>query len=272
MVDWTGFPRDRFPFDWCESWGEDRCGVWCAFVIDNVRQVLRWCPPGRFLMGSPENEQGRLKYEPQHEVTLTKGFWLADTACTQALWETVMGRNRSRFRMPERPVERVSWSDAQEFLNRLRRKIVEPFFQLPTEAQWEYACRAGTSTPFWFGDLVTTDQANHNGVDPYGQGSYRGETVPVKVLSANGWGLFQMHGNVREWCADAWNWNLGYEPATDPIHGVGAHHVVRGGSWLNTSSDLRSAYRHGDEPNKRVDDLGFRLALGEKQPSHQQQN
>ena len=190
---------------WASAVGVDEFGLYADFRIEGVTQRMRWIPPGEFLMGSPEDEPERVDNERRHEVVLTHGFWLAETACTQALWEAVMGKNPSRFKGPERPVENVSWDDVQGFIARLNERVPGLELRLPTEAEWEYACRAGTQTPFWFGDNITPEQANYDGNYPYAggkKGLYREQTVEVKALPANGWGLYQMHGNVWEWCAD----------------------------------------------------------------------
>ena len=193
---------DDFPAPWANAWGEDDQGLWMAFVYKGVRHAFRWIPPGRFLMGSPKDEPERESNgadETQHEVILTLGFWLGETPVTQALWEAAMGENPSRFKGAERPVEQVSWEDAQRFITRLNGERDDLLLRLPSEAEWEYACRAGTTTPLWFGQTITTDQANYDGNYPYAggaKGELRGETVEVKALPANDWGLYQMHGNV----------------------------------------------------------------------------
>jgi formylglycine-generating enzyme required for sulfatase activity len=236
-----------------------------AFRVAGVRQALRWIPPGRFRMGSPSTEPERDDDERLHEVVLTWGFWLAETACTQALWEAVMGENPSHFKGLERPVENVSWEDVQGFIARLNERVSGLEVRLPTEAEWEYACRAGTKTPFWFGDQITPEQANYDGNYPYAggkKGVYREETVEVKALPANGWGLYQMHGNVWEWCAD---WYSEYPEGTviDPSGPQGgADRVLRGGSWVVNGRRLRSAYRNRDGPGNRYGHIGFRLARG----------
>ncbi|MBK1647292.1 formylglycine-generating enzyme family protein [Rhabdochromatium marinum] len=141
------------PPEWASEWGEDRYGVFVAFTLDEVTQRLRWIPPGRFWMGSPEDEPGRDEEEgPRHLETIEQGFWLFDTPCTQALWETLLGENPSDFKDPSRPVEQVSWHDVQErFLPALNALI--PGFVLPSEAQWEYACRAGTQDALYNGPI-----------------------------------------------------------------------------------------------------------------------
>ncbi|MCB1986698.1 MAG: formylglycine-generating enzyme family protein, partial [Nitrosomonas sp.] len=134
---------EEFPESWASDWGEDEYGLWMAFTYKGVKQIFRWCEPGTFLMGSPDDEPERLDNELQHEVTLTKGFWIADTPVTQALWEVAMGDNPSIFNGKEQPVDNVSWEDAQIFITKMNRVKAELKLCLPTEAQWEYACRAG---------------------------------------------------------------------------------------------------------------------------------
>jgi len=189
---------------WADAYGLDADGrLYTEVRMQGVTQRLLWIAPGAFQMGSPQDEPERLGSETLHTVLLTRGGWLADTACTQALWRAVMGTNPSRFQGEDRPVENVSWNDVQDFLQRLNAMIPGGGFRLPTEAEWEYACRAGTTTPFWFGAQITPEQVNYHGDYPYAggeRGLYRGETVAVYALPCNAWGLYQMHGNVLEWC------------------------------------------------------------------------
>ena len=262
-----------FPFDWAVAHGEDPQGLWQAFELPgttHVRQRLRWIPPGQFLMGSPPDEPERGSNELQHAVVLTQGLWLADTACTQALWSTVLGQNPSRFSdNPENPVENVSWNDVvKDFLLRLNDLLPGLAATLPNEAQWEYACRAGTQTPFSFGDTLSTGQANYNGNFPYAggdKGVYREKTVPVLDLPANDWGLYQMHGNVWEWCRDGLrDYAPDGLPVVDP-EGPGGPSVgraLRGGSWLSDAQFCRCANRSAGHPGYRLDRIGFRLARG----------
>ncbi len=256
---------DQFPLPWASDWGEDQYGLWMAFTFRKIRYALRWIKPGRFMMGSPENEPERSGNEIQHEVILTEGFWLGETTCTQALWQAVMGENPSRFKGNNRPVENVSWNDCMAFINRINTKMDHLNLRLPTEAEWEYACRAGTSTPFSFGDNITTDQVNYNGNYPYNggpKGEYRGETVEVGTLPCNAWGLYEMHGNVWEWCRD---WYDEYQTGTgiDPKGPEnGEDRVLRGGSWISVGGGVRSAFRDRVEPGVRLDRTGFRLARG----------
>ena len=232
-----------------------------------VCQRFRWILPGSFLMGSPESEVDREPWggdETQHRVTLTHGFWLTDTACTQALWQAVMGNNPSDFASDlGLPVEYVSWLDVQQFIERLNVLFPDLQARLPSEAQWEYACRAGTQTPFSFGGNITPEQVNYDGNYPYAGGSKglcRQRTVPVKSLPPNPWGLYEMHGNVWEWCSD---WYGGYreqEVINPKGPDQGNSRVVRGGSWNSSARSTRSANRHGNEPDFRDFMIGFRLA------------
>ncbi len=257
-----------FLFSWASDWGQDRYGLWVAFTYKNVRQCFRWIKPGTFMMGSPENEMERDDDEVLHEVKISQGFWIADTACTQALWQTVMGGNPSRFKGDQRPVEKVSWNDCLEFIEKINRLKPGLDMRFPTEAEWEYACRAGTQTPFWFGDNITPEQVNYDGNYPYAggeKGKFRGETVEVMSLPCNGWGLYQMHGNVWEWCVD---WFADYlaERVIDPVGPPdGEYRVIRGGSWISFGRFVRSAYRRRSEPDYRNDYTGFRLARGQKE-------
>jgi formylglycine-generating enzyme required for sulfatase activity len=259
-----GLPPD-FPAPWASDWGEDTYGLWMAFRYRGVRQQLRWIVPGEFLMGSPENEAERGDDEKQHRVVLTRGYWLADTACTQGLWQAFMGDNPSYFQGEDRPVESVSWDDVQEFIKRLNGVVPGGGFRLPTEAEWEYACRAGTQTPFWFGDQIRPEQVNYNGEYPYAGGrkrKYRRETVAVKALPCNGWGLYQMHGNVWEWCQD-WYGDYPVEEVMNPAGPAeGEERVRRGGGWLGDGGSARSACRLRGDPGFRLHDNGFRLARG----------
>ena len=267
MRTYTTYP-DNFPASWASGWGEDQYGLWMTFNYKGIRHLFRWCEPGTFLMGSPADEPEREPWnkgsKTQHQVTLTRGFWIAETSVTQALWEIFMGDNPSHFKGAELPVDSVSWDDAQRFINTLNGMKPELQLCLPTEAHWEYACRAKTTTPFAFGDNITTDQVNYNGNYPYNdgrKGEYREQTVEVKSLPPNDWGLYQMHGNVWEWCQD-WYEQYPTQPVTDPQGVVsGALRVLRGGSWFDNGGDCRSAGRNALLPAARSDRIGFRLAL-----------
>jgi formylglycine-generating enzyme required for sulfatase activity len=275
---------------WASAAGRDRYGLWADLEIEGVVQRMRYIRPGRFIMGSPESEQGRYDDEgPQHLVTLTEGFWLADTPCTQEFWQTLIPKNPSRFQSPRRPVEQVSWEDAHGFLRALESRLGEGFeARLPTEAQWEYACRAGTTTSTYAGELEILGACNgpllheiawyggNSGVDydleegadssgwPEKQFEHRkAGSREVARKAPNAWGLYDTLGNVWEWCADYWNDR--YEPGEqrDPT-GLkdGPHRVIRGGSWVHAARSVRAAARHWSAPGDRSDYLGFRFSLG----------
>lgn len=223
--DYNDLPA-QFPPDCASAWGEDQYGVWFELSVNQVVQRFRWIPRGKFTMGSPEDEKDRESHELSgketlHEVSFTQGYWLTETACSQALWQSVMDANPAEFNDDLlNPVEKVNWLDIQDFLKTLNQAIPNLKAQLPSEAQWEYACRAGTITPFSLGENITPDQVNYNGNYPYADGEkgiYREKTTPVTHFAANDWGLYQMHGNVWEWCFDEYQESLGREPVVNPV-------------------------------------------------------
>ena len=245
----------------------NRPGDRMVLTIKGVEYAFRWCPPGTFMMGSPESESRRYDDETQHQVMLTRGFWMLETEVTQGMWESVMGNNPSYFKGIKLPVETVSWNDCQEFIATLNTLKIAPSgyrFSLPTEAQWEYACRAGTTTVFHFGSVLNGDQANCDGNYPYGtktKGKFLQKTSDVGSYPANDWGLYDMHGNVWEWCSD---WYDGYPSGdvTDPVGpSTGSLRVVRGGCWCDLAWHCRSADRNRDVPSYRSFNIGLRLAL-----------
>ena len=234
-------------------------------LAKSVDMTFAWIPPGPFLMGSPPEEPERYEDETLHEVTLPQGFYLGIHAVSQAQWQGVMGDNPSRFKGKNRPVEMVSWEDCREFLTSLSQRSGK-CYRLPSEAEWEYACRAGTTTPFHFGETISTDQANYDGNYPYNKGvkeEYRRRTTAVGSFPPNAWGLFDMHGNVWEWCQDV------YKPYEDlnTKNTLGTENidesarVLRGGSWNNNARYCRAAYRHWDAPADRNNNNGFRVAF-----------
>jgi formylglycine-generating enzyme required for sulfatase activity len=227
-------------------------GPWCSLRVGDAVQRLRWIPPGTFWMGSPEDEEGRSDAEgPRHLVTIEPGFWIFDTPCTQALWEAVMGENPSRFKGLDLPVERVSWDRSQAFLKALNSRIEGMQLSLPSEAQWEYSCRAGTDTPRYREDL---DQ-----IAWYGENS-QDETHAVGQKSPNNWGLYDILGSVWEWCQDFWMNDYSEESRGEAIDSISAHRVIRGGSWDFPPHYVRAAYRFHYEPSNRHGVLGFRCA------------
>lgn len=254
---------------WAVEWGEDRRGVFAAFAVgaagQRVEQRMRWIPPGTFAMGSPERELGRWDDEgPQHDVTLTHGYWLGETLATQALWVAVMGSNPSQFTGDlQRPVEQVSWDDCQEFLGRLNAQVAGLAARLPTEAEWERACRGGTHGPTWVGELSDETTAPALDVIAWYGGNSRG-TQPVRGKAANPYGLYDMLGNVWEWCADAGRRAYTAAPVTNPVaEERGSDRILRGGAFDSRARYLRAAFRSANAPSYRYRDLGFRLAGGQ---------
>jgi formylglycine-generating enzyme required for sulfatase activity len=263
--------------------GRDPFGLWEETLIpaktgEPVRVRWRWIPPGTFWQGSPEDEPGRWPDEgPRHLVTLTQGFWMADTPCTQALWKGVMGKNPSRFQGDQHPVESVSWNTVQDFLTELNQLIPGLQASLPTEAQWEYACRAGSQTALYpsvagDGTIQIKGERDAPALDPiawYGGNSVapagirnpwdskdweqkqiphdRASTQPVKGKLPNAWGLYDMLGNVYEWCRVGWQ-EYRFEHAIDPggskTGGSDGSRVFRGGSWVSFARDVRCASRY----------------------------
>jgi formylglycine-generating enzyme required for sulfatase activity len=225
-----------------------------------VKLELVLIPAGEFKMGSPDSDKDAERSEkPQHRVRITKPFCLGKYLVTQEQWEAVMGSNPSYFKGPKNPVETVSWDDCREFLKKLNAKLgtQRGKFVLPTEAQWEYACRAGSTTRYCFAD----DEVRLGDYAWYAENS-DGKPHPVGEKKPNAWGLYDMHGNVCEWCRD---WvDDGYyarSPTDDPSGpATGLVRVVRGGGWKIDSRGWRSATRDGALPERRGD-VGFRIAL-----------
>ncbi|MEM9388789.1 MAG: formylglycine-generating enzyme family protein, partial [Pseudomonadota bacterium] len=202
---WREHPPQVFPAPWASSWGEDEFGVWCGFSVGGVEQRMRWIPPGVAQVGSPDDEPERYGDEVRYERAVD-GFWMAETACSQDLWRAVVGDDPSEFKQGDHPVESVSWDDVQKrFLPMVTQQL--PGARLPTEVEWEYACRAGTVSPFWWGRVLSPGLANYDGNYPYDggkKGEYRQRTRSVLKGLPNPWGLYQVHGNVFEWCQDEW--------------------------------------------------------------------
>ena len=218
-------------------------------------------------MGSPTSEPGRWDNETQHQVTLSHGFWMLETQVTQEMWQNVMGNNPSHFRGAKLPVESVTWNDCQEYITKLNALLAGTpgapagyQFSLPAEAQWEYACRAGTTTAYSFGNMLRRDQANFGREELGGEGDL-GRTTEVGSYPANAWGLHDMHGNVWEWVQDRFG-NYPSGAVTDPTGAIqGSDRVIRGGTWYATAERCRSAARASFAPSDRRSNFGFRLSL-----------
>ncbi|WP_338416660.1 SUMF1/EgtB/PvdO family nonheme iron enzyme [uncultured Sphaerotilus sp.] len=252
---------------WAKAYGEkgsdEFATPWADIEIGGVVQRMRWIEAGSFLMGCDSGDSdGTADEKPQHRVTLTKGFWLADTACTQGLWQAVTGQNPSHFKgSAELPVEMVGWDDVTGlFLPKVAQRLGVKV-ELPTEAEWEFACRAGTQTPYWFGQGISEKQAHFD--QPFDSG----RTVPVKARPANGWGLYQMHGNVWEWCAGS-NRKYSAQAVENPPDGQDQNsRALRGGSWFDPAGRARSAYRFFNHRGLRRQSIGFRFSLRSIKPS-----
>ncbi len=225
-------------------------------------------PGGTFIMGSPDNK-GKANERPQHQVTVRQ-FLMGKYQITQAQYEAIMGNNPAYFRTngANRPVENVSWKNALEFCQKLSQKTKRNY-RLPSEAEWEYACRAGTTTPFYFGETITVDLANYNGNYTYAsapKGQYRGQTTPVGNFPPNAFGLYDMHGNVWEWCQDYYHNNYQYAPIdgsawlqTGLFSNLLSDRLVRGGSWGFLPEGCRSANRKADGADLHFNSIGFRV-------------
>ena len=252
---------------------------------DATSLTMLWMPPGRFWMGSPEEEPERGSVEgPQHLVQL-QGFFLSQTTITQAQWRYVadwkpnkgerawskkLNPNPSHFKGDQRPVEQVSWEDAMQFCHRLSQRTGRNY-TLPSEAQWEYACQAGTTTTFYCGSTISMKLANYDGTKVYGdgeKGDYRQQTTDATTFPANPWGLHDMHGNVWEWCADHWHDNYEgapedgrawFEEGAKENKNETRFRLLRGGSWNIHPWYCRSAYRFDDRPGYRYGTIGFRV-------------
>ncbi len=249
---------------------------WRQFVeqiAEDLTLEMVYVPSGEFVMGASKKEERSYDNErPQHSVAIP-AFLMGKYPITQEQYEAVMGTNPSYFKhkpdSPLCPVENVSWEDAQEFCKKLS-KLTGREYKLPSEAQWEYACRAGTTTPFHFGETISTKVANYNGNNTYGigeKGEYRKKTTPVGYFKvANEFGLYDMHGNVWEWCEDDWHGNYKGSPTDDTVwidakskENNNTFHPLRGGSWNFNPEECRSASRNGYSLGQRTYDFGFRV-------------
>ena len=230
---------------------------------NSLGQEFKLIPAGTFTMGSPSDEPGRDGDETQHQVTLTQPFYMQTTEVTQREWEKVMASNSSTNSLcPFCPVEQVSWDDVQKFIAKMN-ALGEGIYGLPTEAQWEYAARAGSTTAFYNGAITETGDGYDPNLDAIGWYTYNSdsETHPVAQKTPNVWGLYDMSGNVFEWCQD-WYGSYGSAPVSDPTGPVsGSYRVFRGGSWNGDARYCRSAFRSGSSPGNRYHGIGFRLTI-----------
>ena len=270
-------------------------------ITNSIGMKLARIPAGKFQMGSPAAEDEREDKELRHEVEISKSFYVGVYEVTQGQWKAVMGKNPSHFSksgggkesvkqfaekdLEQFPVERVSWDDVQRFLAALNGKAEEKKagrkYRLPTEAEWEYCCRAGTDTPFHYGKSLSSKEANFNGAFPYGRagkGPYLRKTAKVGSYKPNAWGLYDMHGNVSEWCSDFYDPDYykkspranppgpdkgvmptGYKNRNTPGKGQ-FYRVIRGGSWVDEARACRSAYRFRAMPHEGYQIVGLRVA------------
>lgn len=247
--------------NWADNFGVDDYGIYADWNFKMVTQRFRWIFPGSFTMGSPETEKGRNEKETLHEVVITRGFWMADTVCTKGFWE--INQIKSNRTLNENlPILDVSWNRVKKWLTLFNNQNQRVEWRLPSESEWEYACRAGTQTAFSFGDHINTDLANYSGkfkFDSELEFERRESLMPAKFFKPNPWGLFQMHGNVWEWCED-WLEDYSPESKVDPLGpDNGIEKVLRGGSWIFDGKYCRSASRDGDISEPRSSNIGFRL-------------
>jgi formylglycine-generating enzyme required for sulfatase activity len=245
-------------------------------ITNSIGMKLVLIRAGSFIMGSQiSTEEVARRYgseakwykdeQPPHSVKITKPFYLQTTEVSQGQWKRVMEYNPSDFKDcgNDCPVEMVSWNMAQQFISKLNQREGTNKYRLPTEAEWEYACRAETTTPFFTGECISTDQANYNPSYPgknCPKGDYRDKTVKVGSFQPNAWGLYDMHGNVYEWCQD-WYSDYPSNSVADPKGPtLGVKRVLRGGSWFIIARNLRSAFRGKNLPDFRGNYNGFRVA------------
>jgi formylglycine-generating enzyme required for sulfatase activity len=261
-------PVGDWPPAWASAWGSDRFGLWADLVVGAATQRMRWIEPSGpegFAMGEADAKR---------QVVVEAGFWLADTPCTQAFWMAVAGdkSNPSRFQKgpPDAalcPVEQVSWDTVQAWFGHLAVycPATAGLAVLPTEVQWEYAARAGTRTAYWWGDEFDEAKANTDVKGDRDIDGSKGATTPVKHYPPNPWGLYDVHGNVWEWCDDVWRERLDRDGGeADP-----SERAVRGGSWIIESVHAHSAFRFGGQRDLALQYLGLRLSLRSPAPGPQ---
>jgi formylglycine-generating enzyme len=255
---------DAFPPPWAARWGDDEYGLWADLEVKGVAQRMRWLAPGEFQMGAPDDEiDAQPDEKPQHRVRVSQGFWIADTPCTQLMWQVVIGQSPGFFKGNSLPVETVSWESVEEFRLALDSGLDGSVrASLPSEAEWEFACRAGSTTSFNFGSRIDAKLCN---VDSE---SFR--TVPVKTFHPNAWGLFDCHGQVSELCSDGPREYHRTAPIAKVLVDPTGPRVsswsndrcaIRGGSWTHDAKTSRSATRENVRRTDRRLNLGFRFTL-----------
>jgi len=247
-------------------------------ITNSIGMKLTYLSPGEFIMGCSSQELNKMKAynvgstaRPQHKVRITMGFFMGKTEVTQAEWRAIMGTNPGKFKGDIRPVETISWHEAVEFCQRLSQKEGK-IYRLPTEAEWEYACRAGTKTPFYMGHRINTAYGCYSGKSVHGFGGNNAKkysaTAPVASFTSNPWGLYDMSGNVNEWCSDIWDEDY-YKrsPLEDPKGPSNPpfindeRRIIRGGSWEESAGDCRSAHRYSFPPDSKNDIIGLRVVM-----------
>jgi formylglycine-generating enzyme required for sulfatase activity len=263
----------RFAPSWAEVFGEDELGIFAECTIGGVVFPWRWIPPGHFQMGALRGEgDWYFQESPQQWVRITRGFWMGETPVTQAQWKAVMGRNPAKFPGDYRPVEQVSWYDCLDLVGRLNKLVPGLRAALPTEAQWEYACRADTTGAFHDGSPCTVPDGMDPALDRLGwfAANSASESHPVRQKLPNRWGLYDLHGNVWEWCRDAWDEGAygrrsGITEDPEVIGESGTVRVRRGGSWVNLASGCRAGTRGRADPNIGLwYNSGLRLSAGQE--------
>jgi len=262
LLDFKGLNFDNFDFKGANIIGLILAGVKLdmtkmtgAYIVNKIGMKFVCIPPGDFMMGSPNHETDRTGDEFLHKVILTKAFFMQTTPVTQGQWKAVMGNNPSYFKNggDDCPVEDVSWNYVHKFISNLNQKEGSSKYRLPTEAEWEYACRAGSTTAYCFGD----DEIRLKEYAWYKKNS-DSKTHPVGLLKPNAWGLYDMHGNVLEWCQD-WYGDYPSGAVTDPVSANGSGQVLRGGGWSSDARSCRTANRYNSSPINSGIISGFRL-------------
>ncbi len=244
---------------------------------NKVGMNMVFVPEGSFVMGSPPEEKGRGSNEELHRVTISRGFYISETEVTQGQWKKLMGDNPSAFKDggDSMPVEQVSWNDCQEFIKKLNKFEKTDKYRLPTEAEWEYACRAGSTTAFSSGEITNVGCKTNKSLDltAWYCGNSTSKPHLVATKKPNNWGLYDVHGNVSEWCLDSCIWRDKYtgrphvvtdtykDEIVDPISKSGSRRIFRGGSWNDSAKNLRSAARGYFSPTARRTYIGFRVVL-----------